>query len=178
MATEEVGTMRHPHRERLPILDEVLRGQARHRRSWRAVRIALILLAVSGVLWLGPPIRTVPLVPGTGAVTGYIQPCSGLGTPEHTSTGAVLFSAAAIVEALPGHEHWKPLGGGNYQQVLPTVVAARDRVSQNQQFWLGDLAPGRYVILARYTPGDMSTFLDVSVAPGQMVKVDLPNRCI
>lgn len=183
-----MGALRQPHGQRLSILDEVLRDQARHRRSWRAGRTALLLLAVLAVLWLalatrlpgadGPPSRILPLIAGTEAVTGYIQPCSGLGSPEYTSTGARLFSAAALVEALPGQEYWKPAGRGTYRVVLPTVVAARDRVSQNQRFRLDDLAPGRYVILARYASGYVTTLLEVSVAPGQVVKVDLPDRCM
>jgi hypothetical protein len=61
--------------------------------------------------------------------------------------------------------------------VLPAVVASRERVSQNQAFELDDLAPGRYVILAQYAGGDGSTYVDVSVAPGQVVMVVLPDTC-
>ena len=111
-------------------------------------------------------------------VTGYIQPCSGTGFPVDTSTGMRLFSAAAVVEALPGQEHLKPAGDGIYRVVLPTTVAAQERVSQNQQFWLDDLAPGPYVILAQYAGGNATTSLEVSVAPGQVADVDLPNTCM
>lgn len=118
-----------------------------------------------------------PWVAQTGAVTGYIQPCQGLPIPLYASTGARLFSAAATVEALGGQEYLKPVGDGTYRVVLPTVVAARERVSQNQKFRLDHLAPGRYVILAQYTGGNVSTSLDVSVAPGKVAEVDLPNAC-
>ena len=178
MAAEEVGALRQTQGEPLSILDEVLRGQARRRWPWRAGRTALLLLAVLTMLWSGSPTRTLPLVAGTGAVTGYIQPCSGLGFPEYAAAGARVFSAAAVVEALPGQELQEPVGDGNYRVVLPAVVAARDRVSQNQQFRLDDLAPGRYVILAQYAPGGASTSLEVSVAAGQVAKVYLPNPCI
>jgi cell wall-associated NlpC family hydrolase len=110
-------------------------------------------------------------------VTGYIQPCSGTGFPVDASTGARLFSAAALVEALPGQEYWKTAADGTYRVVLPAVVASRERVSQNEAFELDDLAPGRYVILAQYTGGNMSTHVNVSVAPGQVVTVDLPDTC-
>jgi len=33
------------------------------------------------------------------------------------------------------------------------------------------------VILAQYAGGNASTYVDVSVAPGQVVMVDLPNTC-
>jgi hypothetical protein len=185
--TEEVDVLRRPVGERLSVLDQVLRGQARRRR-WRQAGLAgMLLLAVFAVLWLGsptrlpgassPPSRALPWVAGTGTVTGYIQPCSGLGFPARTSTGAPLFSAAAVVEALLGHEYLKPAGDGTYRVVLPTVVAARERVSQNQQFRLDDLAPGQYLILAQYAGGNVSTSLEVSVVPGQVAHIDLPNTC-
>jgi hypothetical protein len=180
--------MREPAGERLSVLDEVLRRQMRHRQLRRAGLAALFLLAVCALMWLGPstrlaftsspPSRALPWVAESGAVTGYIQPCSGLGSPMYTSTGAQLFSAAAVVEALPGQTSVMPVGHGIYQMVLPTVVAVRERVGQNQKFWLGHLVPGRYVILARYAGGNASTSLEVSVAPGQVVGVDLPNTCM
>jgi len=170
------------------VLDEVLRGQARHRRLWHAGLAALLLLTVFAALWLGSsrgrpiaggaPGRALPWAVGTGAVTGYIRPCSGTGFPVDASTGVRLFSAAALVEALPGQGHPQTAADGTYRVVLPTVVASRERVSQNEPFELGDLAPGRYVILARYAGGNASTYVDVSVAPGQVVMVDLPNTCI
>jgi hypothetical protein len=113
----------------------------------------------------------------TGAVSGYIQPCQGLPFPLYASTGARLFSSAATVEALSGQKYLKPVGDGTYRVVLPTVVAEQDRVSQNQKFRLDHLAPGRYLILAQYTGGNVTTSLDVSVAPGQATEVDLPNTC-
>jgi hypothetical protein len=182
-----VDALRERAGERLSVLDEVLRGHARHRRLWRAGLAALLLLAVIAALGLGSarrtpaaggtPDRALPWAVGTGAVTGYIQPCSGAGIPVDASTGARLFSAAALVEALPGQEYSKTAGDGTYRVVLPTVVASRERVSQNEAFELDDLAPGQYVILARYAGGNVSTYVDVSVAPGQVVMVDLPNRC-
>jgi hypothetical protein len=182
-----VGALRERIGERLSVLDEVLRGQARHRRLWRGGLAALLLLAVFAALWLGSSRRTPtaggtlgrarPWAVETGVVTGYIQPCSGTGFPAYASTGARLFSAAALVEALPGQEHPETAADGTYRVVLPTVVASRERVSQNEAFELDDLAPGRYVILAQYAGGNASTYMDVLVAPGQAVTVYLPNTC-
>jgi len=173
--------------ERLSVLDEVLRGQARHRRLRHAGLAALLLLAVFAALWLGSsrraliaggtPGRALPWAVETGAVTGYIQPCSGTGFPVDASTGERLFSAAALVEALPGQEHPERAADGTYRVVLPDVVTSRERVSQNEAFELDDLAPGRYVILAQYTGGNVSTHVDVSIASGQVVMVVLPNTC-
>jgi hypothetical protein len=181
-----VGALRERAGERLSVLDEVLRGQARHRRLWRA-GLAALLLAVVATLWLGSsrntpiaggtPGRALPWSVETGAVTGYIQPCSGIGFPVDASTGARLFSAAALVEALPGQWYSQTAADGTFRVVLPAVVALRERVSQNEAFELDDLAPGRYVILAQYAGGNVSTYVDVSVAPGQVVMVVLPDTC-
>jgi hypothetical protein len=142
------------------------------------------MLALLASLWLGPPGRppgTGPASTGpasTGAVTGYIRPCSGLGIPQYTKTGARLFSAAATVEALRGREYQKPAGHGNYQMVMPTTVAARERVGPNQEFRLDRLPPGRYVILAQYTRGGAITFRDLSVSAGRIADLTLPNTCM
>ena len=190
---EEVSALRQRTEKRLSVLSvlDEMRAQTRHRRPWRAGLIALLLFAVPAALWFSPSSRpssrppragglaerTLPWVVQTGTVTGYIQPCQGLPFPLYASTGARLFSAAATVEALSGQEYPKPAGDGIYRMVLPTVVAARERVSQNQKFRLDHLSPGRYVILAQYTRGNVSTSLDVSLAPGQVAEVDLPNTC-
>jgi hypothetical protein len=184
---KEVGAVRQPAGKPLSVLDEVLGRHARYRRLWRAGLAGLFLLGICAVLWPGPstrvsitagvPGRALPWVAETGAVTGYIQPCSGLGAPMRTSTGARLFSAAAVVEALPGQWSVKPAGHGVSRMVLPNVVAAREHVSQNQRFRLDNLAPGRYVVLAHYAGGNVSTSLEVSVVPGQVAEVDLPNIC-
>ena len=183
---EEVSALRQRTEKQLSVLDEI-RARTRHRRPWRAGLTALLLFAVPAALWFSPSSRppragdlsggALPWVAQTGAVAGYIQPCRGLPFPLYASTGARLFSAAATVEALGGQEYLKPAGEGTYRVVLPTVVAARERVSQNQKFLLDHLAAGRYLILAQYTGGNVSTSLDVSVAPGQVAEVDLPNTC-
>jgi hypothetical protein len=182
-----VGALREPAGERLSVLDEVLRGHARHRRLRRAGLAALLLLVVFAALWLsasprisiagGTPDRALPWSVETGGVTGYIEPCSGTGFPVDASTGARVFSAAALVEALPGQWHSQTAADGTYRVVLPTVVASRERVSQNEAFELDDLAPGRYVVLAQYAGGNVSTYVNVSVAPGQVVLLDLPDTC-
>ena len=159
---------------RLSVVDEALRAQARHRRVWRAGLAAAMLLAVFASLRVGAPGSGAA---STGTVTGYIQPCSGLPFPLFTPTGARLFSAAATVEALRGKEYLKPVGGGISDWIFPAVVAARERVSQNQKFRLGGLSPGRYVILAHYTGGNTITWWDVSVVAGRMADVNLPNTC-
>ena len=137
-----------------------------------------LLLVVLVALVLGPSRQLSTAMARTGAVTGYIEPCSGPSFPIFTSTGARLFSAAATVEALRGRESMKPLGGGSYRIVFPAVVAARERVSQNQKFRFDYLSPGQYVILAQYAGGYVSTSLEVAVIAGRTVDIYLPNVCI
>jgi hypothetical protein len=172
--------VRRSFQDRLSVLDEVLGVQVRHRRVRSAVVAAILLLAAFAGLRFATvqsPALSARAAPA-GAVTGYIQPCNALGIPLHTSTGALLFSAAATVEALRGQEHWMPVGHGTWLLVLPALVAARESVAQNQQFRFGHLAPGRYVIRARYSGGNVSTYLNVLVAAGKVVDVDLPNICM
>jgi hypothetical protein len=185
--TEEVGPLRQSSDRRLSVIDEVLRAQARRHRARRAAVLAALLLgavlAVLRVQWPGPSIPLLraggPLASTarTGAVTGYIQPCQGILVPLYTSAGARVFSAAATVEALPGRVSLKPVGHGTYRLVFPTSVAVRQRVSENQEFRLARLTPGRYVILAQYAGGNVTTSLDVPVAPGTVAEVDLPDTC-
>ena len=178
-----MGTLRKSTEGPLSIVDEVLRAHARNRRLRRAGAAAVMLaLAALVGLWLspssppsliGPAVVAIPWAAQTGTVTGYIRPCSGLGTSDM----APPFSAAATVEALPGWEHMEPTGHGVYHLVLPTMIAARESVTQNQKFRLDHLAPGHYVILARYADGNGTTSVDVSLAPGQVADVLLPDLC-
>jgi hypothetical protein len=151
--------------------------------------LLLLALSVGGVLAVP---RQTPAVDGatleeavpwaaeaeTGAVTGYIQPCSGTVFPADVRpAGERLFSAAALVEALPGQVHLETAADGTYRVVLPAEIAARERVAPNEAFRLDNLAPGWYVILAQYTGLAVSTHVEVSVVPGQVVTVDLPDIC-
>lgn len=175
---EEVGALRQSTKGQLSVLDDALRVQARRRRLRRGgLAVVTLLLVVLVGLVLGPGRQLSAGMARTGAVTGYIQPCEGIWVPLYTSTGARLFSAAATVEALRGREYLKPLGGGSYRIVFPAVVAARERVSQNQKLRLGRLSPGRYVILAHYAGGNAITWLDVSVIAGRTADIYLPYVC-
>jgi hypothetical protein len=183
-----VGAVGERAGEQLSVLDEVLLGHVRRRRRRRAVSTVLLLLAMFAGLWFTWPRpapagvdrvpNVVPWTAETGAVTGYIQPCSGIGLPaDARPAGGRLVSAAALVEALPGQQHEVTAADGTYRVVLPAVVAARERVARNEAFRLDDLAPGRYVILAQYAGGTASTYAQVWIMPGQVVMIDLPNTC-
>ncbi len=165
-------------------LIEQARAHARRRR--RKTALAVIIAAVTiggGLAWAGAlsgsgprargvPSRPAPLTAHNGAVTGYIDPCEGL--PVR------LPFAAGTVTALRGSQTWKLAGdNGTYQTYrlqLPATVAARQRVGQNQKFYL-DLPPGRYVLVGRDSRGDVTTYLDVTISAGRVLHRDLPNLC-
>jgi hypothetical protein len=117
----------------------------------------------------GGPSRPASLTAHTGGVTGYIDPCEAL--------TAGLPYAAGTVTALRGQETWEPAGDGTYRLQLPATVAARQHVGQNRKFYF-DLAPGRYVIVARYDRDNAMTFLDVSIVAGRVLHQDLPDVCM
>jgi hypothetical protein len=80
------------------------------------------------------------------------------------------------VTALRGVEQLRPVPGGE-AQVLPTDVAARQHVNENEAFRFA-LVPGRYVIMAAYDDsGGMQTFLDVDLQPGATLHRNLPDVC-
>lgn len=122
----------------------------------------------SGPAARGGPSRPAPLTAHTGGVTGYIDPCEGINTG--------LPYAAGTVTALRGQATWEPAGDRTYRLQLPATVAARQHVGQNRKFYF-HLAPGRYVIVARYDRGNAMTFLDVSIVAGRVLHRDLPNVC-
>ena len=162
------------------LLIEQARAHARRRRRKTALAVIIIAAALGGGLagagaWPGSgpaarggPSRPAPLAARTGGVTGYIDPCEGIDTG--------LPYAAATVTALRGRETWEPAGDGTRRLQLPATVAARQHVGQNRKFYF-DLAPGRYVLAARYDRGNAMTFLDVSVVAGRVLDRNLPDLC-
>jgi hypothetical protein len=57
------------------------------------------------------------------------------------------------------------------------VTGSAEEAAHLAALRLDHLAPGRYVILARYAGSNATTSLDVSVAPGQVADVILPDPC-
>jgi len=106
----------------------------------------------------------------TGTVTGYIEPCAGLGLPG----AAKLPHPGGTVRALAGRISWRPIPGGS-KLVLPAVAAATERISAGQKY-LFRLAPGHYVIAAHYDGGAFS-FVSVSVRAGLTMNRNLPDLC-
>lgn len=133
-------------------------------------------LSGSGPAARGGPSRPATLTAHTGGVTGYIDPCQGIGIDIG------LPYAAGTVTALRGRETWKLVRSESnrtyqtYRMVLPTAVAARQHVGENQKFSF-DLPPGRYVLVGRYDRGNFETFLDVTIAAGTVLHRDLPDLC-
>lgn len=111
--------------------------------------------------------------PMAGFVTGFIEPCVGIGVPH----GSTLPFAAGTVTVLRGVERLRPVGPGEQQVILPTVVVARQHVNKDQAFHFV-LAPGRYVVVGIYDePGAGRTLFDVTVPPRMTLHHNLPDLC-
>ncbi len=167
------------------------RAHARRRRRKTALVVIAIAAATGGVLAgagilpggrAAPAARRGPSAPAplaahTGAVTGYIDPCRGLGIARGPEP-----YAAGTVTALRGHQTYELVGSESnrtyqtYRLVLPTAVAARQHVSENQRFYF-DLPPGQYVLVGRYADGNATTLLDVSISAGRVLHENLPDFC-
>lgn len=108
----------------------------------------------------------------TSVVTGYIEPCvgsvaRGARTPPY---------AAGTVTALRGKTGLRKVADG-YQEVLPTSVARRVHVNENQPFQL-QLPPGDYVIVGAYDDHDSgTTSLSLTLAPRTTLHRNLPDIC-
>jgi hypothetical protein len=184
-ATPPVAALRAETPAEARELTAEARAHVRRRRQKTALAVALIVAAAAGggFAWAGAlsggkpadqgspspsPSQPAPLTAHTGGVTGYIDPCEGVGTG--------LPYAAGTVMALRGRETWKPDGHGTDRLQFPAAVAARQHVGESHKFDF-DLAPGQYVLVARYDRGNGMTFLDVSVAAGRVLDRDLPDLC-
>jgi len=170
-----------------PAPADALIAEARDRaRRRRLITLALLIAAAAAAVGLaliwpfsggrtattsGRPPRPRPAASQAGQVTGYIDACRGI-----PIAGAAPY-AAGTVTALPGVETWLKSGDGTYRRQLPAVSpAARQHVAAGQAFTL-DLAPGRYVLVARYDDGGAITAVPVTVAAGQIRRLDVPDLC-
>lgn len=150
----------------------------RRRKAGRAAALVVAVAVGAGIAWTGgfsgsrpasgSPGQPARLTAHTGEVTGYIDPCEGIdiGLPY----------AAGTVTALSGRPTWKPDGHGTSRLQLPATVAARQHVDENHTFRF-DLAPGQYVLMARYDGGNAVSFLDVTIAAGRDLNRNLPDLC-
>jgi hypothetical protein len=168
-------------------LIEEARAHAWRRRRKSALAVIIVAAAVGGGVAGAVALsggraaahsgasRSVSVAAHTGAVTGYIDPCEGIPIP-----GAPY--AAGTVTALRGRQTWKLVASESnrtyqtYHLVLPTTVAARQHVSENQKFYF-DLPPGQYVVVARYDRDGAMTFLDVSISARRVLHENLPDLC-
>ena len=104
-------------------------------------------------------------------LTGGVDPCFGL---PPTPGGPTY--AAAYVTVSAGVVTWVPSGPGALQAVFPNSVAASQDVGTNATFTF-TLAPGPYVLRARFASGNVEPFVDATVAAGVVTRKDIPNAC-
>lgn len=160
------------------------RAHARRRRLTVAVSLAIaVIMAAAGVLIAkaaGSSRAVVQSRPRaaaaavTGIVTGHLAACFGVEPPNRPVT-------PGTVVVLRGRITWKPVGPGSEQLVYPKgPVVAQEHISNNyDQTFRFALPPGQYVLAGRYDKGTgYYTFSQVTVTPGTIARVNLPNMCI
>jgi hypothetical protein len=163
---------------------EVLIVEARERGRRRRRIIVLAIATVLGIAastfairtWLvmapaatGGIAATVAPVAGMSGVTGYIQPCIGVGPPGRLSY------PAGVVAARPAHERLVGTYQSPFRPVVPPKVVAIDLVKADQKFHF-HLPPGRYVLVAHFE-GTVISLLNVSITAGAMLHRDIPASC-
>ena len=135
----------------------------------RILAVALVLLVM---LAAAATASTALRLSGKGIVLGGIEPCSGIAMP-----GGPRY-AAGTVTVLKGPVNWASDGSGVSKDVLPTDVAATEALAVNGTYWF-ELDQGSYVLQARYASGaTVVTWVELTVPPGSLQHVDVPNRCI
>jgi hypothetical protein len=133
----------------------------------KLVRLARQIVCVSVLVFAGCSSTS-----KDSAVTGYIEPCVG----ARIVGASALPHAAGTVTALRGRERLRKVADG-FQQVLPTSVAARVHVDENQPFRL-KLAAGDYVLVGSYDDrGSGTTYLSLTLPRHTTLHRNLPNIC-
>jgi hypothetical protein len=166
------------------------RAHARHRRRRVALAvIAVAIVAASGLLIARAVSRpspvdrsyphTAPPPSRTGVVTGRLEACRALPIGIGPFKNNPLPVTPGTVTVLRGQETWKPVGHGTYKLVLPTTVLARAYIGDNyHQMFHFMLPPGPYVLVGRYTSGNIISTWPISVTAGTILHQDVPNECM
>ena len=139
------------------------------------VRRTAIVVAAVALMFLGLVGSTSSVLhfSGRGIVVGGLAPCDALGA----SNGPRY--AAGTVTVLRGQVSWRNAGAGNIEAIFPTTVASHQEVGANGLYWFV-LGPGDYVLVGRYSSSgaSVSPWAEVSVRPGLLAHVDVPDMCI
>ena len=112
-----------------------------------------------------------PIPAGLGVLTGGVDPCLGL----PPAPGGLTYAAASVT-ASRGVVTWVTTGPGTLQPVFPSSVAARQDVGPDGMYRF-TLAPGRYVLRARFAAGNVEPFIGGTVTAGVVTRIDIPNEC-
>ena len=99
-----------------------------------------------------PSARPSPIPPSVGTVTGYIDPCFGVGPMTQP-----YYSGTVIA-----------VQGGN------TVASEAVATGSAYRFYL---VPGGYRLVAHNTSDRNNRWVDVTVVAGQITRQDIPNTC-
>ncbi len=135
----------------------------------RAVRLALAttlaVLAVLGVVSGGLALS------GKVIVVGGLDSCAAIPDPNQPRY------AAGTVTVLKGDVAWRAEGSDHSVAVFPTVVVDKRDVGVNG-LYLFVLDKGAYVLQGNYRTATAVPWIELTITPGTVDHVDVPNMCI
>jgi hypothetical protein len=126
------------------------------------------MLALLAVLGIGYGALAVS---SRGIVVGGLDSCSAIPAPDQPRY------AAGTVAVLKGHIAWRAAGSDHAVAVFPTVVVDQRDVGVNGMY-LFVLDKGDYVLRGNYRSATATPWIELTVTPGTVAYVDVPNMCI
>jgi hypothetical protein len=110
-------------------------------------------------------------VSGKGIVVGGLESCAAIPVPNQARY------AAGTVTVRRGHVAWRAAGSDHSVAVIPTVVVDQREVGVNR-LYLFVLDKGAYVLQGNYRSATAAPWIELTVTPGTVTHVDVPNMCI
>ena len=135
----------------------------------RSVRLALAtvlaVFAILGIAYGGLAAS------GKGIVVGGLDSCAAIPDPNQPRY------AAGTVTVLKGDVVWRAEGSDHSVAVFPAVVVDKREVGVNG-LYLFVLDRGTYVLRGNYRTATAVPWIELTVTPGTVAHVDVPNMCI
>ena len=139
--------------------------QIRGRAPRLALATILAIFAVLGIAYGGLALS------GKGIVVGGLDSCAAIPDPNQPRY------AAGTVTVLKGDVAWRAEGSDHSVAVFPTVVVDKREVGVSG-LYLFVLDKGAYVLQGKYRTATAVPWIELTVTPGTVAHVDVPNMCI
>ena len=130
-----------------------------------ALATVLAVLAVLGIAFGGLALS------GKGIVVGGLDSCAAIPDPNQPH------HAAGTVTVLKGNVAWRAEGSDHSVAVFPTAVVERREVGANG-LYLFVLDKGSSVLQGNYRTATAVPWIELTITPGTVAQVDVPNMCI